>query len=197
MTDSRERSEDPTTDTSLRDLHFVGPVTARLLKEGDISVADIQQKNVSYRQLVELGINRGVAAKIRREHSLPWTITGMGSDLSRRSRTVNGLSEAERQWVAQSDADWESDEVTASHRPARPELAKDVLGFELIDEPPELTDVGVLDGVDEDDAAALAEAGINTVRRLATVDPSEVADALDRDGDIVKDWHQKARNWDA
>lgn len=197
MTDSRERPEDSGSERSLRDLHFVGPVTAQLLREADISVTDIQQKNISYRQLVELGINRGVAAKIRREHSLPWTITGMGADLSQRSQTVNGLSEAERQWVARSDADWESDDVSGGHRPARPELPADALGFELIDAPPELTDVAALESIDSDDATALAEAGINTVRRLATIDPEEVADAIDRDHDVVRDWHEQARGWDA
>lgn len=192
MTDSQDSTGDISTVSDLRRLRYVGPATADILRDADIAADDIKSKNVSYRELVEEGINPGVAAKIRREHSLPWTISGMGSDLDQRSETVSGLSEAEKRWVSLSNADWETTEVSTEIELKRPEIPKDALGFELIDEPPELRPVDDLDAVDKAISDELAKAGVNTVRRLATVDPKRLADALEISEEILQELHDQA-----
>ncbi|WP_435182499.1 DUF7409 domain-containing protein [Halobellus sp. EA9] len=87
---------------SFEDLRFVGPKTAPILADSGVSIADICEKRVSYRDLTEAGVNPGVAAKIRREHSLSWSLDGGGTDLDRRSSQIRGLDEAERAWIAES-----------------------------------------------------------------------------------------------
>lgn len=85
----------------LRELRFVGPSTADALAAADVVPADITGKRVSHAQLVEYGVNPGVAARIRREHSLQWSFEG-GADLDQRAEQVRGLQDDERQWVAAS-----------------------------------------------------------------------------------------------
>jgi len=53
-----------------------------------------------------------VAARIRREHSLPWSFDTEAdrSDLNRRSDQVRGLNDGERDWVAASTGDWADDD---------------------------------------------------------------------------------------
>ncbi|MFB6250376.1 MAG: helix-hairpin-helix domain-containing protein [Halobellus sp.] len=94
---------------TFEDLRFVGPKTAPLLAESNISVADIWKKRVSYRDLTDAGVNRGVAAKVRREHSLSWSLDGGGTDLDRRSDQIRGLDDEERAWIAESSGWSESD----------------------------------------------------------------------------------------
>ncbi|WP_331280785.1 helix-hairpin-helix domain-containing protein, partial [Halobellus rufus] len=55
------------------------------------------------------------------------------------------------------------------------------------------TPVTALDGVDAATARTLRQAGIGSVRRLATADPSSVADALDVDREQVEAWCRLAR----
>jgi len=89
---------------SLRDLQHVGPATADALVAADVTREDVTGKRVSHAQLVECGVNPGVAARIRREHSLQWSFEG-GEDLDRRAEQVRGLKDDERQWVAASYGD--------------------------------------------------------------------------------------------
>lgn len=91
---------------SLRELQFVGPSTAAVLADAGVSAEDVVGKRVSHAQLVEYGVNPGVAARIRREHSLQWSFEG-GEDLDRRAEQVRGLQDDERQWVAASHGEAE------------------------------------------------------------------------------------------
>ncbi|SFR47439.1 hypothetical protein SAMN04487947_1853 [Halogeometricum rufum] len=93
-------------------LRFVGPKTAAALRDSPIEVADLVRKRVSYRDLTERGVHPGVAAKIRREHSLSWSFDSESSDLSRRSSQVRGLDDEERAWVAAS-AGWAEEDESA------------------------------------------------------------------------------------
>ena len=97
---------------ALRDLRHVGPATVDVLSAADVTREDVMSKRVSHAQLVEYGVNPGVAARIRREHSLQWSFEG-GEDLDRRAEQVRGLKDDERQWVAASygedDDDAEAD----------------------------------------------------------------------------------------
>ena len=94
---------------ALRDLRYVGPATADVLAAADVSREDVTGKRVSHAQLVAYGVNPGVAARIRREHSLQWSFEG-GEDLDQRAEQVRGLKDDERQWVAASyDDDAEAD----------------------------------------------------------------------------------------
>jgi hypothetical protein len=86
---------------SLRELQFVGPSTAAVLADAGVTPDDVVSKRVSHAQLVEYGVNPGVAARIRREHSLQWSFEG-GEDLDQRAEQVRGLQDDERQWVAAS-----------------------------------------------------------------------------------------------
>lgn len=85
---------------ALEDLSYVGPRTAERLADADVTAGDLREKRVAYRDLVAAGVNPGVAAKIRREHSLHWTLDEQGADLDRRSELVRGLRDEERAWVA-------------------------------------------------------------------------------------------------
>ncbi|SNZ04743.1 hypothetical protein SAMN06269185_0663 [Natronoarchaeum philippinense] len=96
------------TDEELLDLRYVGPATASTLTDESVSPEDIRKKRISYQTLVEAGINAGVATKIRRWHSLPWTYDSEDHHLDRRSKNVRGLEDDEREWVAAS-SDWRED----------------------------------------------------------------------------------------
>ena len=97
----RERDE-------LVDLKWIGPATERVLSDADVTADAVREKRVSYRGLVDAGVNPGVAAKIRREHSLSWSFEA-GDGLDRRSTQVRGLGSEEAAWVAASAGDWASD----------------------------------------------------------------------------------------
>lgn len=100
------QNEDPSDDDAGRtDLLYVGEATAAVMAEAGIAAADVRRKAVSYRGLVDAGVNPGVATKIRREHSLHWSLDERGADLDDRSRTVRGLRDGERDWVAASGVD--------------------------------------------------------------------------------------------
>jgi hypothetical protein len=92
----------------LVDLKWIGPATERVLSDADLTAATLREKGVSYRGLVDAGVNPGVAAKIRREHSLSWSFEA-GDGLDRRSSQVRGLGSEEAAWVAASAGDWASD----------------------------------------------------------------------------------------
>ncbi|QCJ48103.1 hypothetical protein [Haloprofundus sp. MHR1] len=187
-------------------LHHVGPKTAHALDAADVTDDDVRRKRVSYTELVDAGVNPGVAARIRRAHSLSWSFESSGQDLERRSAQVRGLGDAERAWVAASSGDWESHEVTAddsddewprSEPPTFDVAETDGSGESAAAEaawraqsrPTPLT---VLDSVDDEDAALLAEAGIVSVRSLTTANPEHVADVLELDATTVRRWHAAA-----
>lgn len=90
-------------------LKFVGPATAERLADAAFGAAEIAAREVSFNMLRTAGVNPGVAAKIRREHSLPWSFETEDSDgdLDRRSTQVRGLGDGERAWVAASEGDWD------------------------------------------------------------------------------------------
>jgi hypothetical protein len=240
------------------------------------------RKRVSYRDLTERGVHPGVAAKIRREHSLSWSFDSESSDLSRRSSQVRGLDDEERAWVAASagwadedaaaetdgsgdatsaESAWQAGSVDAEETdddrsPSDGESAwratatassdgdggptrdgeaawraeagdADVSGTDADDdeaawreratgsatagddgdasrasatdaeaawrEQSAPTPVTALEAVDDAYADRLADAGIRSIRRLATADPESVADALELDRRRVERWCEAAR----
>lgn len=230
MSEQRDETaaDSPTFDDPT-DLRFVGTATAEVLAQSDVSAADIAHKRATYRDLVDAGVNPGVAARIRREHSLAWSTTADGDDLERRSAQIRGLGDAERAWVAASSSDWaesdadspenasanESGGASQRTRDDRPTLtssdwsptgdAEAQTGAETDgsgdftqaeqawrdrSEPTPVTEV---EGIDDDAADALADAGVTSVRSLATADPEHVADALGLDEARVRDWHDAAK----
>lgn len=187
---------------ALTDLKYVGETTAEAIAEDGITAEQLRGKRVSYRMLVEADTNAGVATKIRREHSLPWSITSSSNeDLEQRSDQVRGLQDDERAWVAASSGDWASedadDEQTSagddSPAEAEGDSAAEADGGETAwrerSKPDPVTEV---DGVGEDVSRQLAKAGINSVRSLATADPESVSDVLGLDEDEVAEWVEDA-----
>lgn len=177
----------------LTDLKFIGPATADVIADADFDVESIRSKRVSYRMLVDAGSNPGVASKIRREHSLPWSITGGGSDdLDKRSNQVRGLRDEERAWVAASSGDWESQstpptDTAEADGSGESEAAEAAWRERSRPEP-----VTSLEGITQDDADALGTVGINSVRSLATIDPEQVSDLLQIDENTVAGWREQA-----
>lgn len=105
-----EGAEEPRDPDRFEDLRFVGPKSAASLRESPVSLSDLVEKRVAYRDLTAAGVHPGVAAKIRREHSLSWSLDGGGTDLDRRSAQVRGLDDDERAWIAASSG-WSEDEA--------------------------------------------------------------------------------------
>jgi hypothetical protein len=96
------------------ELKFVGPATAESLSTASFGPEAIRHKTVSFSMLLDAGVNPGVAARIRREHSLPWSFeTEDRQDLDRRSDQIRGLGDGERAWVAASSGDWAESETDA------------------------------------------------------------------------------------
>lgn len=190
-----EESPAETADEALTDLKFIGPATADAIGEEEFSARDVRDKRVSYRMLVEAGTNPGVASKIRREHSLPWSITGEGSDdLGKRSEQVRGLRDDERDWVSASSGDWETaDADTGSSGEAEADGSGDAEVAEAAwrdrSKPTPVTD---LDCISESEAEVLGSVGINSVRSLATITPEHVANLLNLDEDEVTRWRDEA-----
>mgnify|MGYP006276969531 FL=1 len=110
--DTASTGDETPTPERFEDLRFVGPKSAAVLRDSDVSLSDLVEKRIGYRDLTDAGVNPGVAAKIRREHSLSWSLDGGGSDLDRRSTQVRGLDDDERAWIAASSG-W-SEEETAT-----------------------------------------------------------------------------------
>ncbi|MFB6129576.1 MAG: hypothetical protein ABEJ28_02005 [Salinigranum sp.] len=178
--------EDRTDPTRWDGVRFVGPTTARVLEAAGAEPADLTERRLTYRDLVDAGVNGGVAARLRREHSLAWTDGIAGVDLGRRSARVRGLGEAERAWVAASAGDWQSTAADADE----PDGDTSANGGRERRTP---DPVSVLDAVDDEAAATLAEAGITSVRCLSRIDPACVANALGVRQGAVRRWHDAAR----
>lgn len=196
------------------DLRFVGPATATVIEAAPFSAADVAHKAVSYQMLVDAGVNPGVAARIRREHSLSWSFESDGRNLERRSSQVRGLGDDERAWVAASSGGWtvEGDDGDATAEAAWVAASRDAGGADggraaaeadgsgdpvaaeaAWRERSRPTPVTTLDPVGEAEADLLARAGITSVRSLATADPEHVADVLDLDAPTVREWWEASR----
>lgn len=187
MTDGEH--DDPTVE-DVTELQFVGEATANVLSGADIGPDAILAKRVSHAQLLAAGVNPGVAAKIRREHSLSWSFEG-GEDLDRRADQVRGLGDDERAWVAASAGDWEDDqppvEATTDGSGSAIEAES---AWQARSKPTPVTE---LDGVGAARAETLSRGGINSVRSMALADPEEVADSLDLAPKRVEQWREQAR----
>jgi len=90
------------------ELKYVGPATAEVIETASFGPAAVARKEVSFGMLLDAGVNPGVAARLRREHSLPWSFDTEEDrgDLDRRSDQIRGLGDGERAWVAASAGDW-------------------------------------------------------------------------------------------
>ncbi|WP_327052548.1 DUF7409 domain-containing protein [Halomicrococcus gelatinilyticus] len=214
MTENDTTGEENTSVSDPTDVKFVGPATATVIAEAPFDAAAIPARAVSYAMLTEAGVNPGVAARLRREHSLAWSFEGGGKgDLADRSDQVRGLRDEERAWVAASSGDWENAEVSTSDDEddeeewvaastgdwgdvgaATADGSGDAQQAEAAwrerSKPDPVTDVP---GVDDAVAAELAEAGITSVRSLAVADPERVADSLTLDREVVTEWRDAAR----
>jgi hypothetical protein len=151
-----------------------------------IEPAAVADKEYSYRMLLQEGVDEAVAATLRRRFSLPWSFESDG-DLERRSSEVRGLGAAEREWIAKSGDDWQAFEY--DHAMELP-TADDGPDERPWPKPTPITDVT---GVSADAADALADAGIVSAERLATVDAARVASLLEFDVLHVRTWRYNAR----
>jgi hypothetical protein len=191
----------------LIDLKFVGPATAPVLTAAGVEPTDIRERRVSHAQLIEAGVNPGVAAKIRREHSLSWSLEG-GEDLDQRAEQVRGLQDGEREWVAASASDWEDPASTTTQGEEQEEEESDWTRRPWPNKPEQRTEfeaeaewrdrsiptpVSAIEHLDQEQLTALAEAGITSVRRLATCNPEAVASSLDIEEATVQEWRSEAR----
>lgn len=192
---------DPNEVDELTAIHLVGPATAHVLAAADFDPTGILDKSVSYEMLVDAGVNAGVATRLRKEHSLPWTFGGSEeseNSLEERSEKIRGLQDGERAWVAASSGDWEShepspgetnDQSASTDGSGAAEAAE--AAWRERSQPDPVTDVP---GVDEDVAEVLANGGITSVRSLATANPERVATSLGLDPERVAEWRDAARD---
>lgn len=96
-------SENPTVDPT--DLRYVGPATADVIDNASFDAGDLRNRTVSYAELLEAGVNSGVAGKLRREYSLVWSFEWIaGANLRHRARSVGGLDTEQRKWIASSSS---------------------------------------------------------------------------------------------
>lgn len=188
-----EDTVDPEEVTAPTSIAYVGPATAETIADAPFDAAGIATKSVSYEMLVEAGVNPGVAGKLRREHSLAWSLGGDGGSLNQRSSQVRGLQDEERAWVAASTGDWESASESGGSAEADGSGAAEAAEAAWRDrsQPDPVTEVS---GIGEKRAEKLADAGITSVRSLATANPQSVADVLGIDEDRIRKWRDAARD---
>ncbi len=157
------------------------------LEQAGIDPAAVENKECSYRTLLDAGVDESVAASLRRRFSLPWSFETDG-DLDRRSSEVRGLGQREREWIAASaDETWQAFEGARSR-------AVDTAFEEPSERPwPRPTPVTAVTGISPAKAERLADAGIVSAERLATIDAGEVADVLDLNVLHVRTWRHNAR----
>lgn len=167
----------------------VDPDTRAALEEANVDPGAVANKTYSYRMLLDAGVDESVADSLRRQFSLPWSYETDG-DLDRRSTEVRGLGDAERAWIAASaDENWQGFEA-ARERAEATESTED----STPDRPwPRPTPVTAVTGVSPENATRLAEGGIVSAERLATINAGEVASALDLDVLHVRLWRHNAR----
>ncbi|UWG47623.1 Transcriptional regulator, contains HTH domain [Halanaeroarchaeum sp. HSR-CO] len=196
----------------LQALKFIGPATADVLEEAAITPTDVVERRVSHAEMIRSGVNPGVAARIRREHSLAWSMSG-GEDLDQRAEQVRGLQDDERAWVAASSGSWEDESPTETAstdgrgddidaeslwqsrswptHPATDDVQTDEIAWREASLP---TPVSDLEEIDQTAAVLLADAGITSVRRLATANPEHVGESLDIDVETIRVWRDAARS---
>ena len=187
LLEATDRPSSPGAVTDRRTEAAIEPDERAALEECDVDPEAVAEKGYSYRCLLGEGVDESIAAALRRRFSLPWSFASDG-DLDRRSSEVRGLGDAEREWIAVSgDDDWQSFEYehtepvsTARERPSERPY-------------PKPTPVTAVTGIGPDDASALAEAGIQSAERLATVDAMTVANLLDLNVLHVRVWRHNAR----
>ncbi|ELY95353.1 hypothetical protein C482_16968 [Natrialba chahannaoensis JCM 10990] len=180
------------------------------LAAADIDPDAVTNKEYSYQQLLDTEIDEAFADELRRRLSLPWSFqTDSDLGLDRRSDEVRGLGAAERAWIAASGTeDWqrfESQEPagragnSSTDAKSDPDTdtadGNDIGGGNAGDERPYPRPTPVTDvtGVGPDDAAVLAEAGVTSAERLATVRAVTVARLLELDVLHVRSWRHNAR----
>ncbi len=163
------------------------PEERMALEAADVDPALVETKRCSYRTLLDADVDDEVADELRRRFSLPWSFENDG-DLDRRSTEVRGLGDAEREWIAVSaDETWQTFDTVGAREP---ETDRD----EPTDRPyPTPTPATAVMGVGPDDAAMLAEAGVLSAERLATIDAVSLAAALDFDVIHLRTWRHNAR----
>jgi len=182
---AREDSEGGSPTGGVEAVQGVEDAAASALADADVDVEAVRERAVSYRDLLDAGVDRDAATELRREFSLPYS-TAFGEGVAERSDEVSGLQDGERAWVAASGADWESMGVP-EYDPVEREAA-DVWADR--DRP---TPVTAVSGVGPADAERLAEVGVTSVRQLSFVDASAVAALLDLDVMAVRTWRFAAR----
>ena len=157
------------------------------LEDAEIDPESLSEKRCSYRMLLDAGVDESTAKTLRRRFSLPWTFDSDG-DLERRSSEVRGLGAAEREWIAKSgDEEWQTFEY--DHSPIAA-----VARQKPSERPwPKPTPVTAITGVGPADADKLADAGIRSAERLATINAFEVASVLEIDVVHVRTWRHNAR----
>jgi hypothetical protein len=178
-----EVTEGPTDHTTLPG---VDDADATALERADIAAVDVRERAVSYRDVLDAGVDRETATVLRREFSLPYS-TRFGEGLADRSDEVTGLQDGERDWVAASSSDWEELGVREYDPVARQPAAI----WADRDRP---TPVTAVSGVGPADADRLADVGITSVRQLSFVDAGLVADLLDLNVMAVRTWRFAARD---
>ncbi|QSW98272.1 hypothetical protein [Haloterrigena alkaliphila] len=157
------------------------------LEAVDVDPDAVAAKEYSYRMLLDAGVDESDADALRRQFSLPWSFDGDG-DLERRSSEVRGLGDAEREWIAVSgDERWQSFDYEHSPLAAVSRERPSERPY------PKPTPVTAVTGVGPDDADELAEAGVRSAERLATVSAFAVANALGLDVLHVRTWRHNAR----
>ncbi|ELY88244.1 hypothetical protein C483_16066 [Natrialba hulunbeirensis JCM 10989] len=179
----------------------------------DLDPEAVANKEYSYQQLLETDLDEAFAAELRRRLSLPWSFqTDSELGLDRRSDEVRGLGAAERAWIAASDSEeWQrfeaqpptahaGDSSTVPDSDCRPD-ANDTDGLDTDGDDksgderpyPRPTPLTAVTGVGPDDAAVLAEAGIVSAERLATIRAVTIARLLELDVLHVRSWRHNAR----
>ena len=165
----------------------VDPAVRAALEDAGVSLESIADKRRSYRSLLDAGVDESVATALRRQFSLPWSFEADG-DLDRRSSEVRGLGEREREWVAASATeDWQAFDA------ARTRVEDDESEAPKERPYPRPTPVATVTGVSPENAERLAEAGVISAERLATIDAGEVAKVLELDVLHVRLWRYNAR----
>ncbi|ELY84905.1 helix-hairpin-helix domain-containing protein [Natrialba taiwanensis] len=170
------------------------------LAAADIEPEAVANKEYSYQMLLETEVDEALADRLRRRFSLPWSFqTDDDHSLDRRSNEVRGLGAAERAWIAASgDEAWQTFEETA---PDADDNEETVIDGDQTDAErdsenrpwPRPTPVTTVTGVGPDDAETLAEAGIRSAERLATINAATVARLLELDVLHVRTWRHNAR----
>ncbi|NGM67415.1 hypothetical protein G6M89_00075 [Natronolimnobius sp. AArcel1] len=159
------------------------------LEAAEIEPKTVREKDCSYRELLDSSVDDSLADALRRRFSLPWSLEGgSDGDLERRSSEIRGLGDAEREWIAVSDDEsWQAFEYAHTR-------AVETEPDEATERPcPRPTPVQAVTGVGPDDATALADAGIISAERLATINAFDVAKVLELSVLHVRSWRHNAR----